>query len=440
MPLTVRGSSSTDEELTVNGVSVRATGVDFDSGQVAATADEPRFASWSAPIDLSSAGARGSRFIATLSMEGGRTYTDEITVSTYCWTPGSFSDDLEPTPNAGWTFDAATNADPDSPTWAHVTDGAAHSATHSFTSDAQGGDQLGLEPGNKDDRLVAPVQSISSGSTVEFWHRFNTEGAFDGGFLEVSADDGSTWTDILEAGGTFTEGGYNGSIGPTADVPTAGRQAWTGTNGAAMTRVIADLGPLAPADLLVRFRLVTDIGTFPEGAGWWVDDASITQTSTEEACNQAPTATDDTAAALQGATIQIDLLENDSDPDVDDLTITSVDSPTEDGGTVAIADDGFVSYTAPATPGIDHFDYTVSDGRGGTDVGTVTVEVTAPPNTAPVATDDTATVADGEFVTIDLLDNDTDADGDELTVTSISATEDGGVVTDNGDGTVLRGC
>ena len=83
------------------------------------------------------------------------------------------------------------------------------------------------------------------------------------------------------------------------------------------------------------------------------------------------------------------------------------------------------------------FDYTVDDGDGGTDTGTVTIDLDCV-NDDPVAVDDnlagdedSAVVASSD----DLTGNDTDADDDELTVTDVSnavggsVTLDGGVVT-----------
>ena len=111
------------------------------------------------------------------------------------------------------------------------------------------------------------------------------------------------------------------------------------------------------------------------------------------------------------------------------LTITAVTQGAN--GTVAISDSGAtVTYTPNAGfTGSDEFIYTVSDG---TDDATamVVVTVTAPPppaNNPPVATDDEAETDEGESVMISVLANDTDTDGDSLTVTD---------ATDGNSGTV----
>ena len=60
--------------------------------------------------------------------------------------------------------------------------------------------------------------------------------------------------------------------------------------------------------------------------------------------------------------------------------------------------------------------YTTSDGNGGTDTGVVNITVTAV-NDAPVAVDDTVTTPEDTPVTGNVLTNDTDGEGNTLTVT-----------------------
>ncbi|MEC4982763.1 MAG: tandem-95 repeat protein, partial [Oscillatoria sp. PMC 1076.18] len=83
---------------------------------------------------------------------------------------------------------------------------------------------------------------------------------------------------------------------------------------------------------------------------------------------------------------------------------------------------GVITYTPNANfTGTDSFTYTVDDNEGETsNPATVKVTVNADvANVAPVATNDTATTNEGEAVTINILNNDTDSDG-TLDVTSIT--------------------
>ena len=85
-----------------------------------------------------------------------------------------------------------------------------------------------------------------------------------------------------------------------------------------------------------------------------------------------PVAVDDTAVTGADTPVRIDVLANDSDPDNDALTVAQVTNPAN--GTARIADDGRIVFTPDAGfTGQDSFDYTVSDGRGGTATASVTV-------------------------------------------------------------------
>jgi hypothetical protein len=81
------------------------------------------------------------------------------------------------------------------------------------------------------------------------------------------------------------------------------------------------------------------------------------------------------------------LLGNDSDPDGDPLAVTSVDSASTGGGTIASLGGGSYRYTPGATfTGTDTFSYAIADGRGGSASGTVSVTVTAPAPPPPPPT------------------------------------------------------
>ena len=71
--------------------------------------------------------------------------------------------------------------------------------------------------------------------------------------------------------------------------------------------------------------------------------------------------------------------------------------------------------------GTDTFTYAISDSKGGTATGTATVTVT-PVNDVPVAANDAIEVTAGTTIaSIPVLTNDTDIDGDTLTVSSVTA-------------------
>lgn len=110
------------------------------------------------------------------------------------------------------------------------------------------------------------------------------------------------------------------------------------------------------------------------------------------------------------------VLAGDADVDGDTLSVSSA-SPAATHGTVSCAAGGVCTYTPSANyNGPDSFDYTVSDGRGKSDTGTVTVTV-LPGNDAPVAVDDSLSTAEETAGQVDVLPNDTDLESDSLSVT-----------------------
>jgi hypothetical protein len=146
--------------------------------------------------------------------------------------------------------------------------------------------------------------------------------------------------------------------------------------------------------------------------------AKVTITVSNTA-NGSPDAVNDSAATQQDTPVTIGVLDNDSDPDGDALTVTNVSDPPH--GAAAINPNNTVTYTPDNHYfGSDSFTYTISDGRGGTDTATVGVTVNRPANRAPDAVDDSATTQQSTAVTINVLGNDSDPDGDPLTVTAVS--------------------
>ena len=159
--------------------------------------------------------------------------------------------------------------------------------------------------------------------------------------------------------------------------------------------------------------------TDPDGL---TDTATVTVTVGEE--NDAPVAMDDTVTVDEDSTTTLDPLANDSDPDGDPLSIQGTPTSTA-GGTVTVNPDGTIDYTPPADfNGTDTITYTVTDPDGLTDTATITVTVT-PVNDAPVAVDDADTTDEDTPVTIDVLGNDTDVDGDTLTISSVGTPSNG---------------
>src|SRR5947209_8580192 len=149
-------------------------------------------------------------------------------------------------------------------------------------------------------------------------------------------------------------------------------------------------------------------------------------TVTVTAVNDAPVAHADSATVAEDGTVDVAVLGNDTDEVGNTLSRKAVTQGAH--GSVVINPDKTVKYTPAANyNGSDSFTYNVSDGNGGTATATVTVTITAV-NDAPVANADSATVAEDGTVNVAVLGNDTDADGDTLSVTAVTQGAHGAVV------------
>lgn len=173
--------------------------------------------------------------------------------------------------------------------------------------------------------------------------------------------------------------------------------------------------------------------------------------------NNLPFAGHDRAEVDAEGVALINVLANDTVADDETLTVTQInqldiavnEEVAVEGGTVVVDENGAIVFTADDTfDGRSEFDYTVSNEDEETATATVVVTSADYINAAPVAEVDDLTATpslEDEPVTIDVLSNDTDANGDPLTVVAIAGEEvsvggevevEGGVVTLNADGTL----
>ncbi|MFW1011431.1 tandem-95 repeat protein, partial [Vibrio parahaemolyticus] len=141
--------------------------------------------------------------------------------------------------------------------------------------------------------------------------------------------------------------------------------------------------------------------------------------------NDAPNAKNDVITTEEDTAVTIDVLVNDSDVEGDVLSIQSASVPSEQGS-VDIVDGKLVFTPAENFNGEATITYIVTDGDL-TDEANMTVTVT-PVNDSPVAVDDTVSTQEDTAVTIDVLTNDTDVDGDKLSIESASVPKEQGTV------------
>ncbi|TXM07296.1 tandem-95 repeat protein, partial [Vibrio parahaemolyticus] len=134
----------------------------------------------------------------------------------------------------------------------------------------------------------------------------------------------------------------------------------------------------------------------------------------------------DKATVVEDTSTVIKVLGNDTfEGDGKVVSLDTNNGPAN--GTVSVNPDGSVTYTPNDNyHGTDSFTYIVTSG-GVSESTTVSVDVT-PVNDAPVAKDDIATTQEDTVVTIDVLPNDTDVDGDKLSIQSATVPEAQGKV------------
>jgi len=266
----------------------------------------------------------------------------------------------------------------------------------------------------------------------------------------------------LISGDTLTVASVNGDA-LLVGTNTAGSNGGLFTinaDGTATFDANGEFDSLATGEVLVTSVTYTVQGTNGE-------QSSSTVSIEITGVNDAPDAGDDFATVDAGTNTTIANLffdfsvgsvdnrlpSNDIDAESDTLTITHVNGQAlvngeitiagSNGGTFNIESDGTASFDATTgfealaqgETAITEVEYTVDDGNGGTATATVQVTVNGQ-NDAPNAADDSASVGEQDPITIDLLANDSDIDGQSLSISSIDTSSLSGLLTDNGDGTV----
>ncbi|MEV0951557.1 Ig-like domain-containing protein [Promicromonospora sp. NPDC050249] len=183
----------------------------------------------------------------------------------------------------------------------------------------------------------------------------------------------------------------------------------------------SSLGEAFVSENTVRFRAgqkaeVVHAVYEVEDANGQKDSAQVTITIKDEPENTAPQLPDIEARVLSEGLVRIPLPLDGVDPDGDHVTLSSI-SAAPGKGTAEIVD-GAIDYQASDTTGFDTFSYQVTDTRGAIGQGVVRVGIAAPPasNQEPQAIDDETTVRPERTVAIPALLNDSDPDGDRISL------------------------
>ncbi|MBI5965682.1 MAG: tandem-95 repeat protein [Chloroflexi bacterium] len=160
-----------------------------------------------------------------------------------------------------------------------------------------------------------------------------------------------------------------------------------------------------------------------------VDSNVATVTININPVNYAPVSSNDGYATDEDTaliTAPLSVLDNDTDADGDPLTAVKVTDPAH--GVLLFNTDGSFTYTPESNwHGADSFTYNANDELVDGNIATVNITVN-PVNDMPNAVDDNAITTEGALTTINVLVNDTDVDGDALSVISTGTPAHGSVV------------
>ncbi|PKO85746.1 MAG: hypothetical protein CVU18_18560, partial [Betaproteobacteria bacterium HGW-Betaproteobacteria-12] len=443
--------SDTDDILSVTGFTVAGVAGSFAAGQTASIAG----------IGTLSIGANGDYSFTPVADWNGTVPTVSYTTST-----GSTSSlDLTVTP----VNDAPTPADPGNPAFDPAT-GNYRATTPEDTpvsgqvvgSDADG-DQLtyakGSDPANGTVTVNAdgtwtytpgPNYNGSDSFTVSIADGHGGTATSTVSIGVTPADDASVLApdsqsvleDTVATGNVLANDSDADDVLSVAGFTVAGV---AGSFAAGQTATIAGAGTLTiAANGDYTFTPVADWnGTVPTVSYTTNTGATSTLDITVSPLDDTPSVSDDVATTLEDTPVIIRVLDNDSDADGDPLTIVAIaGQPVAAGDTVAVANgtatlnvDGTITFTPAANyHGPASFTYTATDGR--TPVSADVNVTVGAVNDGPQAVNDSATTPEDTPVTILVRANDSDTDGEPLTVSAFTNPANG-TVTLNAQGNLV---
>jgi MYXO-CTERM domain-containing protein len=211
-------------------------------------------------------------------------------------------------------------------------------------------------------------------------------------------NDATGWLDFV----SNTKNSVFSSLGERGFCPPPGDASWTPglTEGHWCVQVRVEDGGPNDADGVANGAIVDPGGVAVAQSG-----------------NRLPVAVADKATTRKDTLVTVNVLANDTDADGDSLTIRQA---VGGFGAVTIQTDQTLSYMPNIDfVGTDKVIYSITDSKGGTASTELVIDVFG--NNAPVAVDDVAATDDKTAVLIAVLANDSDVDGDKLTVSAASA-------------------
>jgi CshA-type fibril repeat protein len=226
----------------------------------------------------------------------------------------------------------------------------------------------------------------------------------------------------LSYSATVTAG--SGTTSYQWQVSTNGGGTWTNiTNNATYSGATTATLTLSSVTILMkeyRYRLNIAQSDFICG--------NLTSSAARLIMSNTPTVTDDVATATEDTSLNGSVLTNDSGSGSSAITVTNftINGTTYTAGqtatianvgTIVIRADGTYTFSPAANynGAVPVISYTATDANGGSDAGDLTISIT-PVNDPVVVVNETISTNQGTIATGSILTNDTDADGDTLSV------------------------
>jgi uncharacterized repeat protein (TIGR01451 family) len=236
----------------------------------------------SRPFTFTASGNCGGLVTATLQLQDAATNLGTITftvrlgsASTVAVLSESFDGVTTPGLPAGWSTSVASGS-------------LANWATSNSSSDSAPNSVFAADAGSAGQTdLVSPViPIISTAAQLTFRHNYTlavhttsfprTTNYYSGGVLQISIG-GGAFTNLVTAGGSFSNGGYNATLKTGTGNPFAGTAAWCGNAGGWITTTAILPAAAAGQDVQLKWSLATGTDSFV-GTGWFVDSVSLQDT------------------------------------------------------------------------------------------------------------------------------------------------------------------
>lgn len=183
-------------------------------------------------------------------------------------------------------------------------------------------------PGNQTSRLITPTIDLTGWDSLYlsfvYWADF--EGAatnFDGGILEISPDNGTTWLQIDSLAQGHLNPTYDDTLVGTGQIGTPWAYCWDTWDWVDVSSMdLIGLGYVATGDQ-IQIRYTFDSDDLSGGQGWFIDDVRIADTSPPDL--QAPiivhTPLPDTADTVSNYTITATITDGGTGVDPDSIIL-----------------------------------------------------------------------------------------------------------------------